>query len=68
MAKYTLIVESNSSLPREYDVETRNARLLAAVYGRAEGGETITVYSSTGKPLSRVIWDVERRKYIYVTI
>ena len=65
--KYICIIESNSSFPREYETETRNARLLAAAYGRAEGGETITVTTKSGKVLSRMIWSVEKRKYIYVS-
>ena len=65
---YICIIESNSTYPREYEVETRNARLLAAAYGRAEGGETITVTTKSGKVLSRMIWSVEQRKYVYVTI
>jgi hypothetical protein len=65
--KYICTIESNSTYPREYETETRNARLLAAAYGRAEGGETITVTTKSGKVLSRMIWSVEKRKYIYVS-
>ena len=50
------VIESNISYPREYDVKTSSAMKCADAYGRCEGGEIVTVYSPSGKPLSQVRW------------
>lgn len=53
------VIESNSSYPREYEVKTTSAMKCAAEFGRCDGGEIVTVYSPSGKPLSQVRWTPE---------
>lgn len=59
------VITSNSSNGREYEVKTTSAMKCAAEYGRAEGGEIVTVYSPTGKPLSEVRWSPEDGGHYY---
>ena len=60
MKKYICIIESNSSFPREYEVETSSAMKCANELGRLEGGETVTVYNkSKSKVIGRVKWSPE---------
>ena len=66
--KYTVIIESNSSYPREYESNSRNVLSLANEYGRAEYGETVTVTTHTGKVLSRAFWDMSSRRYIRASV
>lgn len=51
---YICIVESNSSYPREYPVTTSSAYKAAGLYGRCEGGETVTIVNKSGRVISRV--------------
>ena len=61
-------ITSNSSYGREYEVSTTSAMKAAEQYGRAEGGEIVTVATKSGKILSRVEWSTEQRKYIRVSV
>lgn len=54
MKTYICTVTSNSTSPREYTVSTRSAMKCADMYGRAEGGEVVTVCNKSGRVLSRV--------------
>ena len=65
---YKCVIYSNSSMGREYDVATKSAMRCADKMGRADFGEVVTVYTKTGKPISRVIWSAEQRKYIRVGV
>ena len=65
---YTCVVTSNTSLGREYGISTRSAMKAAEAYGRCENGETVTITTRTGKPISRVVWSAEESKYIRVVI
>lgn len=63
------IIYSNSSLGREYDVETKSAMKCAELYGRYEGGEVVEVRSNSGKLLSKVMFTPENGgKYIRVAL
>lgn len=63
------IIYSNSSLVREYEVTTKSAMKCAELYGRYEGGESVEVYSTSGKLLSRVIYTPENGgKYVRVSV
>lgn len=53
---YICTVESNSTLPREYEVETKSAMRCAKMYGRCEGDETVTVRTKSGRIVSCVRW------------
>lgn len=66
--RYLCKVESNSSNDRMYRTDSRNVLKAANEYGRAEGGEVVTITTKTGKPVSRAIWDVSARKYQRVSI
>ena len=66
--KYICKVESDNTFTRTYEVETTSAKKAAAVYGRAEGGEEVTISTKTGKILSKVIWSDADRDYIRVTV
>lgn len=65
---YICTITSNSTHPREYEVETKSAMKCAELYGRAEGGEVVTVQTKSGKPVSGVEWSVEERKYVRVCV
>jgi len=41
---YVCYIKSNSSYGRTYDVETKSALKAADMFGRYEGGETVTIY------------------------
>ncbi len=63
------IIYSNSSLGREYDVETKSAMKCAELYGRFEGGEVVEVRNNSGKLLSKVLFTPENGgKYIRVAL
>ena len=63
------VITSNFSNGREYDVQTKSAMKCAKEFGRCEGGEIVTVFSNTGKPLSCVQWRPEDGgKYIRVSV
>lgn len=63
------IIYSNSSLGREYDVETKSAMKCAELYGRFEGGEVVEVRNNSGKLLSKVMFTPENGgKYIRVAL
>lgn len=72
MKNYKIIRTSCSSTGAEYsarDLGTCSAMRAAAIIGRCEGGETITVYTPSGRPVSRVVWSpANGGKYIRVTI
>ena len=60
MKQYKAIIESNSADAREYIVSSASAMKTAQEYGRAEGGEVVTVTTvKTGRVLSRVRWTPE---------
>lgn len=66
---YICKIWSNSSLGREYDVNTKSAMKAAQELGRCEGGEVVTITTKGGRELSRVIWTPENRgRYIRVNI
>lgn len=66
---YICTISSNSSNEREYEVSTRSAMKAAMEFGRCEGGETVTILTKGGKPISRVIWHPEQGgKYIRVSL
>ena len=60
MKQYKAIIESNSADAREYIVSSSSAMKAAQEYGRAEGGEVVTVTTvKSGRILSRVRWTPE---------
>ena len=61
-------VSSNSNTGLEYLVNTRSAMQCAEKYGRCENGESVTVRTLQGKPLSKVLWSSEEKKYYNVSI
>lgn len=65
---YICQIESNSSHTIEYPVSTTSAMKAASLFGRGDGGETVTVMNRSGKILSRVVWSSEERKYIRVFV
>ncbi len=66
---YKCTIKSNSSYPREYTMESKSAMKAAELWGRAEGGEVITVTTMGGKRISRVMWVPDNGgKYIKVEI
>lgn len=57
---YKAIIESNNTESREYIVDSKSAMKAAKAYGRAEGGEVVTVTTvKSGRVLSRVRWTPE---------
>lgn len=56
---YICTITSNTTNTRTYDVETKSAMKCAALYGRCEGGEVVTVRAASGKALSSVAWTPE---------
>ena len=67
--KYKVIITSNSSAGREYEIDSKSAMKAAQEFGRCEGGEVVTVTSKSGRELSRVIWTPENGgAYIRVAI
>lgn len=65
---YICKITSNSTHPREYEVDTKSAVKCADLYGRADGGEVVTVYTKGGKAISSVSWSAEERKYIRIAL
>lgn len=65
---YMCTVSSNSSTGSEYLVRTRSAMECAKIYGKCEQGESITVRTLQGKPLSKVMWSDADRKYYNVVV
>ena len=60
MKQYKAIITSNSADAREYIVDSKSAMKAAQTYGRAEGGEIVTVTTvKSGRILSRVRWTPE---------
>lgn len=60
MKQYKAIISSDPILPREYIVNSSSAMKAAQAYGRAEGGEIVTVTTvKSGRILSRVRWTPE---------
>lgn len=70
MKKYKCVIWSNSSYPREYEVNSKSVMQAAKDLGRCEGGEVVQIETlTTGRVLSRVIWTPESGgEYIRVTI
>ena len=64
---YMCTVSDNNSIGSEYLVSTRSAMECAKKYGKCEQGESVTVRTLQGKPLSCVLWDPQSRKYINVS-
>lgn len=60
-----LIISDTNPAGRSYDVLTSSAMKVAREYGRAEGGEVVTVYGPTGRPLSCVRWSTENGGMYY---
>lgn len=57
---YKVIIESNNTESCEYIVDSKSAMKAAQTYGRAEGGEIVTVTTvKSGRILSRVRWTPE---------
>lgn len=57
---YVCHISSNSSHGRTYDVETKSALKAADMYGRCEGGETVTIYRKRSrKIIDRAIYSPE---------
>ena len=61
------IITSNFSHGREYEVYTRSAMKAANELGRCEDGEVVTIYTKSGKPVSRVCWTPENGGRYYRT-
>lgn len=59
VSRYKCVIYSNSSLGREYGVNTKSAMKCAEIYGRCEAGEVVSVLTKTGSLLSKVIWSPE---------
>lgn len=59
MTTYNCVITSDFSNGREYEVTTKSAMKCAELYGRCDGGEVVTVYTKSGKPVSRVMWSPE---------
>ena len=60
MKQYKAIIESDNADSREYIVDSSSAMKAAQEYGRAEGGEVVTVTTvKSGRVLSRVRWTPE---------
>ena len=57
--KYIITIASNSTHERIYTTDSRSAMKAAEQYGRCEGGETVTVWTKSGKALSQVQWSPE---------
>lgn len=57
MPKYRCVIWSDSSLGREYEVETTSACKAAMKYGRCEFGEVVEIHRKrTNQLLSRAEW------------
>lgn len=65
VSRYKCVIYSDSSLGREYGVNTKNAMKCAEMYGRCEAGEVVSVLSKTGSLLSRVLWSPEKGGHYY---
>lgn len=66
---YNCIIDSDHSHPRVHHVYTSSAMSAARMLGRGAQGEIVTISQfKTGKTISRVRWDGENKKYIYVNI
>lgn len=64
MPKYRCVIWSNSSLGREYEVETTSACKAAMKYGRCEFGEVVEIHRKrTNQLLSRAEWSPELHNY-----
>lgn len=62
--RYKCIISSPHYCGDEYIVNTRSSVKSAQIYGRAEYGERVQVYSlRTGKLLSLALWDASTRRY-----
>lgn len=66
MKRYICTITSNSTNGREYDVTTSSACKAAAIYGRGEGGETVTITTPGGRIVSRAIYSAETGSYCRV--
>lgn len=64
---YMCTVSSDSIIDSEYLVGTRSAMECAKKYGKCTQGESVTVRTLQGKPLSRVLWDPQSKKYVNVS-
>ncbi len=65
--KYKCVIYSNSSLGREYEVDSQSAMKAAENYGRCESGEVVSVYRKrTGQLLSRVSWEYGAWHHVYI--
>lgn len=65
---FTCSVVSDSTSERSYPVHTSSAMKCAKVLGRCESGEIVTVFASSGRILSRVLWSsIDGGRYIRVS-
>lgn len=63
---YVCYIKSNSSHGRTYDVETKSALKAAEMFGRCEGGETVTIYRKRSrKVIDRAMYTPEDGGYYY---
>lgn len=59
MSKYKCVIYSDSSFPREYEVDSMSAMKAANEFGRGEFGEVVEVRRKrTNQLLSRVAWEM----------
>jgi len=63
-----VIIKSNNSHAREYDVKTRSALVAAKELGRCEGGEVVEVRTNKGKLIDKALWSCENQKYFRVCL
>jgi 23S rRNA G2069 N7-methylase RlmK/C1962 C5-methylase RlmI len=61
-----VIIKSNNSHQREYNVKSRSALVNAKELGRCEGGEVVEVRTNKGKLIDKAAWNCENQKYIRV--
>ena len=63
MGKYRVIITSNFSHGREYETDSKSAMAAAKLYGRCEGGETVSVTTKHGRIISQVFCTPEGGEY-----
>lgn len=71
MPKYKCVIYSDSSNPREYEVDTMSAMKAAQELGRCEFGEVVEIRRKrTNQLLSCAVWETGygRPQYIHVYI
>ena len=67
MAKYLCVIWSDSSYPRQYEVESTSAIKAAEQYGCGELGEVVSIARKrTWEVISRAAWDEQTKRYYHV--